>query len=222
MRLSEAAVVDAQDLSAASQNLKGFIEAAKGESEELRKWKREKFDNQFAKHIHKYFIARKASGKHYLEEAAYKDLHFMTSKYLDLVGSVEFNSYMQGVVNKKLNLQNDSRFQAFLVDLLVNSVDFSTQSKARALALEKFVILTLQLDNPSFYKQFDDVKKMFMRELEANFGAGNANLANLLEDADFMLTFSVVSLAKNQNFFGQIDTYMKEFAGITLSIPEIS
>ena len=63
---------------------------------------------------------------------------------------------------------------------------------------------------------------MFMRELEANFGAGNANLANLLEDADFMLTFSVVSLAKNQNFFGQIDTYMKEFAGITLSIPEIS
>ena len=222
MRLGEAAVVDAQDLSAASQNLKSFIEAAKGESEELRKWKREKFDNQFAKHIHKYFIARKASGKHHLEEAAYKDLHFMTSKYLDLVGSVEFNSYMQGVVNKKLNLQNDSRFQAFLVDLLVNSVDFSTQSKARALALEKFVILTLQLDNPSFYKQFDDVKKMFMRELEANFGAGNANLANLLEDADFMLTFSVVSLAKNQNFFGQIDTYMKEFAGITLSIPEIS
>jgi hypothetical protein len=58
------------------------------------------------------------------------------------------------------------------------------------------------LENPSFYKQFEDVRKMFMRELEANFGAGNANLASLLEDADFMLTFSVVSLAKNQNFFG--------------------
>jgi hypothetical protein len=55
----------------------------------------------------------------------------------------------------------------------VNSVDFSTLSKARALALEKFVMLILQLDNPSFYKQFDDVKKMYMRELEANFGNTN-------------------------------------------------
>jgi hypothetical protein len=88
------------------------------------------------------------------------------------------------------------------VDLLVNSVDFSTLSKARALALEKFVFLILQLDNPSFYKKFDDVKKMYMRELEANFGSSNQNLSALLEDADFMLTFSVVSMAKNQNFFG--------------------
>jgi len=202
MRAAGDAVTDGQDIQNASQSLKGFIEASKGDNEELRKWKRDKFDNQFAKHIHKYFIARKASGKNQLEEAAYKDLHFMTTKYLDLIGSVEFNSYMQNVINKKLNLQNNSKFQAFLVDLLVNSVDFSTQSKARALALEKFIILALQLENPSFYKQFDDVKKMFMRELEANFGTGNANLASLLEDADFMLTFSVVSLAKNQNFFG--------------------
>ena len=59
------------------------------------------------------------------------------------------------------------------------------------------MLLVLQLDNPSFYKQFDDVKKMYMRELEANFGSSNQNLSALLEDADFMLTFSVVSLAKN-------------------------
>ena len=65
------------------------------------------------------------------------------------------------------------------------------------MALEKFVLLVLQLDNPSFYKQFEDVKKMYMRELEANFGSSNQNLSALLEDADFMLTFSVVSLAKN-------------------------
>jgi len=198
MRTGEA-VTEGNDVQSAASSIKGFVEAAKGENEELRRWKREKFDNQFAKYIHKYFIARKSSGKHQLEEAAYKDLHFMTMKYLDLVGSVEFNTYMQNVLNKRLNLQNNSRFQAFLVDLMVNSVDFSTLSKARALALEKFVILTLQLENPSFYKQFDDVKKMFMRELEANFGTHNNTnlLASLLEDADFMLTFSVVSLAKN-------------------------
>lgn len=57
---------------------------------------------------------------------------------------------------------------------------------------------------------------MFLRDLEANFGNENQNLSALLEDAEFMLTFSVVSLAKNQNFFGQIDTYMKEFARLTL------
>ena len=73
----------------------------------------------------------------------------------------------------------------------------SADGEARALALEKFVMLILQLDNPSFYKQFDDVKKMYMRELEANFGNSNQNLSALLEDADFMLTFSVVSIAKN-------------------------
>ena len=122
----------------------------------------------------------------------------MTTKYLELIGSVEFNSYMQKTLNKKLDLSSNQSFQAFLVDLMVNSVDFSSQSKARALALEKFVFLLLQLDNPAFYKQFEDMQKMYLRELEVNFpGVDNANLQRLLQDADFMLTFNVVSLAKN-------------------------
>lgn len=125
MRTGEA-VTGAQDLQDAALNLKGFIEAQRGDSEELRKWKREKFDNQFAKYIHRYFISKNATGRQSLEENAYRDLHFMTTKYLELVGSVEFNTYMQTVINKKLNLQNNSQFQAFLVDLMVNSVDFST------------------------------------------------------------------------------------------------
>lgn len=88
-------------------------------------------------------------------------MHFMTSKYLELVGSVEFNSYMLKVINQKLSLQNNSQFQAFLVDLMVNSVDFTSVGRVRALALEKFVLLVLHLDNPSFYKQFDDIKKSY-------------------------------------------------------------
>ena len=39
-----------------------------------------------------------------LEESAYRDLHFMTNKYLELLGSVEFNSYMQKTLNNKLGL----------------------------------------------------------------------------------------------------------------------
>ena len=97
----------------------------------------------------------------------------MTTKYIELVGSVEFNSYMQNVLNNKLGLQANNKFQAFLVDLMVNSIDFSTQGRLRALALEKFVFLVLQLDNPSFYLQFDDVKKMYIRDLETNFGGSH-------------------------------------------------
>jgi len=48
----------------------------------------------------------------------------MTSKYLELLGSAEFNNYLQSVLNK-LHLQNNSQFSAFLVDLMVNSMDSS-------------------------------------------------------------------------------------------------
>ena len=49
----------------------------------------------------------------------------MTTKYLELIGSVEFGTYMHNVINKKLGLQANNQFQAFLVDLMVNSVDLS-------------------------------------------------------------------------------------------------
>jgi hypothetical protein len=133
------------DISKAASDLESFIEASKGTNEELQKWRRDKFDSTFAKYIHKYFINQKSKGRVYLEEAAYKDLHFMTNKYLELLGSVEFNTYMQTVINKNLGLQNNTHFQALLVDLMVNSVDFNSQGKTRAIALEKFVFLLLQL-----------------------------------------------------------------------------
>ena len=144
----------------------------------------------------------------------------MTNKYLELLGSVEFNTYMQTVLNKNLGLQNNASFQALLVDLMVNSVDFNSQGKTRAIALEKFVFLLLQLENPSFYQQFADVKKMYQRDLETNYSPNIA--AALVEDADFLLTYSLVSMAKNLNFFGQLDVYMKELARITLSLKKVA
>jgi hypothetical protein len=45
-----------EDISKAYLDIAGFVEAAKGEQEDLQKWKRDKFDNNFAKYIHKYFI----------------------------------------------------------------------------------------------------------------------------------------------------------------------
>ena len=143
-----------EDIRKAANDIAPFVEAAKGENEELQKWRRDKFDSNFAKYIHRYFINQKSTGRVTLEESAYRDLHFMTNKYLELLGSVEFNSYMQKTLNSKLGLQNHSQFQSFLVDMLVNSVDFTSQGKTRAIALEKFIFLVLQLENPSYYQQF--------------------------------------------------------------------
>jgi hypothetical protein len=57
---------------------------------------------------------------------------------------------------------------------------------------------------------------MYQRDLETNYSPSIA--AALVEDADFLLTYSIVSMAKNLNFFGQLDLYMKEFARVTLSL----
>jgi hypothetical protein len=89
----------------------------------------------------------------------------------------------------------------------------------RALALEKFLFLTLQLENPAFYKQFDEVKKLYLRDLETHLQVSTAVASKLVEDEQFMLHFQLTSLAKNHNFFSQIDSYMKEFARISLTIP---
>lgn len=61
---------------------------------------------------------------------------------------------------------------------------------------------------------------MYQRELEANFGGlSQHKLQSLLENEEFMLTFSFVSLAKNFNFFGELDNYLKELARISLALP---
>ena len=60
---------------------------------------------------------------------------------------------------------------------------------------------------------------MYQRDLEANFGKENQKIGQLLEDTEFMLTYNLVSLAKNHNFFGQMDKYMKELARILIDLP---
>jgi hypothetical protein len=61
---------------------------------------------------------------------------------------------------------------------------------------------------------------MYQRDLETNYSPSIA--AALVEDADFLLTYSIVSMAKNLNFFGQLDLYMKEFARVTLSLKNVN
>ena len=59
-----------------------------------------------------------------------------------------------------------------------------------------------------------------MKDLGASFNIKDAhlssNLAKLVENEDFMLTFNILSLAKNFNYLGTVDSYMKEFSGIVV------
>lgn len=58
---------------------------------------------------------------------------------------------------------------------------------------------------------------MYARELQVNYNIpelSQSPLVNLLENEDFILSFSLVTLAKNHNFFSSLDKYMKEFSRI--------
>lgn len=61
---------------------------------------------------------------------------------------------------------------------------------------------------------------MYQRDLETNLiGVSAERVQSLVYDPEFMLSYNLVSLAKNHNFFSQIDTYLKELARITLTLP---
>lgn len=45
-------------------------------------------------------------------------------------------------------------------------------------------------------------------------------ILNLVNNPEFMLKFNLVTLCKNHNFFGKIDSYMKEFSRILLSLED--
>lgn len=58
----------------------------------------------------KYLLNLKAQGITKLDSNVYKDLNSMTKKYIELLGSVEFNKYMQNVLFEKLKLDQDPSF----------------------------------------------------------------------------------------------------------------
>lgn len=56
---------------------------------------------------------------------------------------------------------------------------------------------------------------MYARDLETFLGK---EALALVEDADFMLAFNFVSLARHHNYFASMDGYMKELARITMNM----
>jgi hypothetical protein len=64
---------------------------------------------------------------------------------------------------------------------------------------------------------------MYLRELDKNYnltGFSKSQILQLVEDPEFILTFNLVAMAKNMNFFSTMDEYMKEFSRILLELPQ--
>lgn len=86
----------------------------------------------------------------------------MVAKYIEKLGSEQFNKYMSSVLYKKLKLDFNPKFNAFITDIMYNSTDLSRIGRIKSILLERFLVLTLQLHNPDFYKDFPEIKTMFL------------------------------------------------------------
>jgi hypothetical protein len=134
------------------------------------------------KYVHKYLNTFKAKDVKTLDPAVFKDIHFMAKKYIELIGSVELNKYMMDTT-AKLGLDSNSRFQSLITDIMINTTDISSQGRVRSLPLERFLFLTLHLNDPNFYLKFPEMKEMYLRELTEVLGTKDiVNISNLVED----------------------------------------
>ena len=76
--------------------------------------------------------------------------------------------------------------------------------------------LLMSLDNPSFHTSLKG-ENIFNKEFgltnELNT-AERAHAFRVTNDPEYMLKYQLVALAKYHNFYGRMDDYMKEFAGM--------
>lgn len=82
--------------------------------------------------------------------------------------------------------------------------------------LDRFMTLLATLKDPSLVKNSSNLRSRFLEELTLIYGPSVP--VSLVENNEFMLRFQLVSLAKNHNFFGKMDNYMKEFSRIVLGL----
>ena len=82
--------------------------------------------------------------------------------------------------------------------------------------LDRFLTLLATLKRPSLTSESPALRSRFLEELTLAYGPSVP--LSLVDNQDFMLKFQLVSLAKNHNFFGGMDTYMKEFSRMVLDM----
>jgi len=105
---------------------------------------------------------------------------------------------------------DNSRFVAFCTDLAVHTFNPNLEQLSIP-ALDRFCQLLITLKDPSATQH---LRQKFENELTL-MGFPKS----LVNDEQFMLLFQMVSMAKNHNYYGRMDNYMREFTKIVLEDP---
>lgn len=70
------------------------------------------------------------------------------------------------------------------------------------------------------------MKLILRKDLENNFNIiyakENQHIINLLNSESFSLSYLLTTMARNHNYFGQVDSYMREFSKILSEFPDPS
>jgi len=91
-------------------------------------------------------------------------------------------------------------FNDFISSLAFDSIEQNSNSLP---AVDRFVNLALQLENPDFSSSYLSNKLASELNLAYGIGSDKKNSAyKLLNDKEFMMKFQVVSLAKHHNYYG--------------------
>ena len=127
-----------------------------------------------------------------------------------------------GNLEKRLKLDENAAFVAFTTDIFVNA-KVSQGKKESCLLLDRFIALLMQLDGDA-----KALAQFSQRQLASVYAPGADTsqvekarvIESLAAESDFMLKFQVLQIAKQHNLFNQVDTYMKEFARISVDLPD--
>lgn len=144
----------------------------------------------------------------------------------------ESGKYLREVIEPKLRLLENAEFVAFVSDIALNTPkssytpeiqeELGTEYTAEKLAMpvmDRFRDLLIRLYNPEM--KHKDLDTTLLKDMELNFNISQLNRAqifSLVNDSEFMVKYQLMSLAKNHNYLGGVDMYMKQFARIVLSL----
>lgn len=157
-------------------------------------------------------------------------LHFECQKLYSKVAIDRFvnsesntasSNYVSEVLENELRLLERDNFVTFLNDVVYNTITQTSDKRVAIPVLDRFRDLLICLHNPQNAYRLEDVRARLLKDMELTLGLSSPDRAlafNLINDTEFMLRYQVVAFAKNHNFLGGLDKYMKQFARICLEL----
>lgn len=127
--------------------------------------------------------------------------------------------YVSEVLENELKLLENRDFVVFLMDVVYNTFKRTSDQRNTIPVFERFRDLLICLHNPQNATGLADLRTRLLKDMELTLGLSSPDRAvafKLIEDPEFMLRYQVVALAKNHNFIGGLDQYMKQFARVCL------